>query len=158
LDGTPYLFLEYVVGGSLAEWIRAGRTRDTAVALDIGIQLAWGLTHCHARGIVHRDFKPQNVLMTKDGIAKLTDFGTVKFAALDVSDVPSVSLPEDVRRTVGGQLQGTPPYMPPEQWGAGGTVDHRADLYALGVSLFEMLTDRLPFLPDERTIPAWVAA
>ncbi|MBI1917331.1 MAG: protein kinase [Planctomycetes bacterium] len=101
LDGTPYLFLEYCDGGSLAEWIDQGKTRELATALDIGIQLCWGLAHCHSKGIVHRDFKPLNVLMTQDGTAKLTDFGTVKYAAQELAaEVAQPGVVEDLRRTI----------------------------------------------------------
>jgi WD40 repeat protein len=159
LEGTPYLFLEYCGGGSLAQRTAQGKTRDLATALDLGIQLCWGLAHCHGKGVVHRDFKPLNVLLTAKGEAKLTDFGTVKFAALEThgeSDGPEVV--SDLRRTAGGHLQGTPPYMPPEQWARGATVDFHADLYALGVTLFELLTGAFPIQPAERTLAGWARA
>jgi WD40 repeat protein len=156
LGGTPYLFLEYCGGGSLAQWIKDGRTRDLATSLDIAIQLCWGLSHCHAKQVVHRDLKPLNVLMTERGEAKLTDFGTVKFAALErLGDSQEPEVVSDLRRTVGGRLQGTPPYMPLEQWAEGGTLDRRADLYAFGVTLFELLTGAYPLRPASPTLAGW---
>src|SRR5205807_10049827 len=115
-----------------------------------------GLAHCHAKKIVHRDFKPLNVLMLPDGTTKITDFGAVKDAARGVEDAASGEL-ADLRRSLGG-LQGTPPYMPPEQWSATSPIDFRADLYALGVTLFEMLTGEFPILPQKRSIAGWAEA
>ncbi|MBI1917419.1 MAG: protein kinase, partial [Planctomycetes bacterium] len=165
LEGTPYLFLEYCPGGSLADSIQQGQgtrvsgSRDLATTLALGIQLAWGLAHCHEKHIVHRDFKPLNVLLTETGEAKITDFGTVKFAALEqVVEQGSAASRPDFLKTLGGQLQGTPPYMPPEQWVKGGTVDYRADLYALGVTLFELLTGDHPVRPAQNTLAGWAAA
>jgi serine/threonine protein kinase len=88
LNGIPRVFAEYVSGGSLAEWIRSrklyagGPTRALERILDIAIQFAWGLQHAHELGLVHRDVKPGNVLMTSDGIAKVTDFGMAKAKAI----------------------------------------------------------------------------
>src|SRR5207244_155025 len=99
-EGVPFLFLEYCAGGSLAEWMDQGRTRDLKAALAIGIQLARGLAHCHGKKTVHRDFKPLNVMMTQDGTAKVTDFGTVKFAALESgAEEVDASGQADLRRT-----------------------------------------------------------
>ena len=110
LNDTPYLFLEYCEGGDLADWIDQGKTRNLKVALDIAIQLAWGLAHCHEKGIVHRDFKPQNVMMTAEGTAKITDFGMVKFAAIERDDDESAETDSnDIRQTLGGGIRGTPP-------------------------------------------------
>ncbi len=157
LEGTPYLFLEHCDGGSLADWIGRGQTGDLVTALDIGIQLCWGLAHCHHKGIVHRDLKPLNVLMTRDGAAKLTDFGTVKFAAAG-TDAEDGDVVSDLRKTIGGRLQGTPPYMPPEQWERGSEIGRSADLYALGVTLFELVTGDFPVRPEASTLAGWARA
>src|SRR5262249_7852661 len=138
-----------------------------ATALDMGIQLCWGLEHCHAKGIVHRDFKPLNVLMSADGTARLTDFGTVKFSVTAAGEAEAAGEVTDPRQTLGGPLQGTPPYMPPEEWFERSRVDHRADLYALGVTLHELLTGVHPVQPGRpstekasraATVAAWAAA
>ena len=87
LDGIPRVFAEYVAGGSLAEWIRSrqlyagGPTPALERILDVAIQFAWGLQHAHEQGLVHRDVKPGNVLLTSEGIAKVTDFGMARRAA-----------------------------------------------------------------------------
>ncbi len=129
-----YLVMELLNGGSLAELI--GReplsVARTGQVLD---QVASALDYAHRRGIIHRDLKPQNVLLDEEGNAHLTDFGIVKL------------LSETTALTQSGLAMGTPTYMAPEQW-QGKAVDARADLYALGVMLFEMLAGQLPFVAD----------
>src|SRR5262249_8589950 len=143
----------------LADWVARGRTRPLAVALDVGIQLCWGLAHCHGKGLVHRDLKPLNVLMTRDGQARLTDFGTVKFAAIDLGgEEGGAGELLDRRRPLGAQLRGTRPSMPPARWARDGALDPRADLYALGVTLFEMLTGAYPVRPATATVAGWAEA
>lgn len=118
-------------GGSAADWVartEPGPSRvQTAVA--IGRQVASALGHAHEHGVVHRDVKPSNILLTSDGRALLADFG--------------VALLADIAADAAGVV-GSLPYMPPEQ-AAGGRVDARSDLYALGVSVFELACGRLPF-------------
>ena len=155
LEEVPYLFLEYCDGGDLASWIRDGRTRDLKIALDIAIQLAWGLAHCHERGVVHRDFKPDNVMMTAGGMAKITDFGLVKLSVLEDEEQDDTGDSDGRQQTISaGRLLGTPSYMPPEQWVPGGQIDRRADLHALGVTIYELLTGQQPIhLPTRSGFP-----
>ncbi len=128
-DGERFLTMELVEGESMAEErLRTGRV-PLARALDLAAQICRGLEAAHAAGVVHRDLKPENVLVGRDGVAKITDFG-VAVARADVSAHDG--------------LAGTPAYMAPEQV-TGDVVDGRADLYALGVMLFEMLAGELPW-------------
>jgi tetratricopeptide (TPR) repeat protein len=125
-DRTPYIVMELVEGVSLYE--RMPQALDEIVA--IGRQVCAALAHAHAQGIVHRDLKPENILVTRTGQAKLTDFGLAH----------SISS----RLTEEGSLLGTVFYMAPEV-AMGQAIDGRADLYALGVMLYEMTAGRLPF-------------
>jgi len=133
----PYLVMEYVEGGSLRPLIQR---REVTVqrAVEVTSQLLSALKYAHARGIVHRDIKPENILMSKDGVAKLTDFGVGKTAGGAASIVYSMSIDNGA-----GNIAGTLDYMSPEQR-SGGEVDARSDLYAVGVVLFEMLTGDKP--------------
>jgi serine/threonine-protein kinase len=139
--GEPWIAMELVEGGTLAERIAAGRTsleclsaRDTA---RLARDAALGLAHAHTLGIVHRDVKPANLMIERDGQLRVGDFGIGKATSADDS------LGID-RMTGDGRTVGTPSYMAPEQLRAG-QVDGRADLYALGVVMFECLTGRRPF-------------
>lgn len=129
-DGTSYIVMQLVTGHSLHEQ----PPRDVAQIVTIARQICAALEHAHARGIVHRDLKPENILLTADGTAKLMDFGLARSAASRLSSE--------------GALIGTVFYLAPEQ-ALGETVDGRADLYALGVLLYELLTGRLPFTGDD---------
>ncbi|CAG1015676.1 serine/threonine-protein kinase PpkA [Anaerolineae bacterium] len=140
-DDLLYLVMELQSGGSLQQLIRArrGLTPDTAARfLD---QIGGALDYAHQRSVIHRDLKPQNVLLDESGNAILTDFGIARI----VGEGAVTAL------TGTGMAMGTPAYMPPEQW-YGRNIDSRSDVYALGVMAFEMLTGQLPF--DGDTPPA----
>ncbi len=128
----PYLVMEYVDGASLREVLRDGALAADEV-LGLVTQLCAALDYAHARGVVHRDIKPENVLLDREGRLKIADFGLAKLAD---------SRAEGLTRAT--QAMGTPPYMAPEQYERPTQVDHRADLYALGVMLYELLTGELP--------------
>ncbi len=152
-DERPHLFLEYADGGDLESWIRDGKVKDTATALDIAIQIAHGLAYLHKRGMIHRDLKPANILMTKDGIAKLADFGLVKQAFGETAETADdtgkhVQLKDGM--TMRGKALGTATHMAPEQFTGASQVTSAADTYAFGIVLFQLLTGRLPF-----TFPSW---
>lgn len=133
-DGLPFFSLEFVEGGSL-EQERAGRPMPPLRAAELVEQLAGAMQSAHARGIVHRDLKPANVLLTRDGVPKVTDFGLVKRVEED-----------DSGQTRTGTIMGTPSYMAPEQAWDSKAVGPLADVYSLGAILYALLTGRPPFL------------
>jgi serine/threonine protein kinase len=135
----PYLISEYIDGGSLRTVIDARNTSPTR-AVEILRDILAGLTFAHSKGIVHRDLKPENILLTSDGRAKIADFGLGQTsAATAMSAVYSLSLDTPQSQAIAGTLD----YMAPEQR-AGSAVDGRADLYAVAVILFELLTGQKP--------------
>jgi serine/threonine protein kinase len=130
-NGLVYLVMELLTGGSLADQISVGAMPLPQVT-HLLEQIASALDYAHQKGIIHRDLKPQNVLLDESGNAFLTDFGIVKL------------VDETSALTQKGSVVGTPAYISPEHW-LGQPVDYRADIYALGVVLFEMLTGQQPF-------------
>lgn len=138
-EGQPLIVLEYCEGETLSQCLRRRRVRIEEV-LEIASQLAAGLCHAHERGLIHRDMKPSNVMLTEGG-AKILDFGLVKRAPARAT----ASRGGTESLTGKNAIMGTRPYMAPEQL-AGGPVDERTDLYGLGVIMFEMLAGRLPFV------------
>src|SRR5205809_479192 len=134
-DGRQYIVFEFIDGENLKELVvRKGRL-DVHDALEIALEVAQGLAFAHEHGLVHRDVKPQNVLLNGDGRAKVTDFGIAR--SLDVE--------HGVTQT--GTVLGTSNYIAPEQ-ASGEPVDAHTDVYSLGVVLFELLTGKLPFEGD----------
>jgi len=131
--GFCYLVTEFVDGANLRELMQLGRLSPAEV-LRIVPQICAGLHFAHQHGVVHRDIKPENVLVDREGVVKLADFGLAKLAG----DPGRPGL------TGSGAVFGTPHYMAPEQWHGSAGVDHRADIYSLGVVLYELLTGRLP--------------
>jgi tRNA A-37 threonylcarbamoyl transferase component Bud32 len=130
-DHVPYLVMEYVDGTPLRNVLASGKlTSDKA--LEVIPQICDALQYAHANGIVHRDIKPENILIDRQGRVKIADFGLAKLSA------------EQSRLTQSGFVMGTPRYMAPEQFEPSGRVDHRADIYSLGVVFYEMLTGEVP--------------
>ena len=143
-DGKPCLVLEYVPGATLAERLRSGPL-PVEETLRIGLQIADALQSAHQQRIVHRDLKPANIKITPEGQVKVLDFGLAKRFQPDFSDAETSELQaRSLSLTESGMLIGTPAYMSPEQWN-GQKVDQRADLWAFGCLIYEMLSGRAPF-------------
>jgi len=136
-DGTYYITMEYLPGGTLKDWISTKGALPPQTAAEVALQIAEALKAAHERGIVHRDVKPRNILVANSGHVKVTDFGIARAA-----DATTVSHT--------GDILGSAKYMSPEQ-AVGEQVGPASDLYSLGVVLYEMLTGRVPF---EVEIPA----
>ncbi len=134
-DDVHYIAMEYVAGVGLNDLLKKHNPFSEEESLEILIQAAKGLQAAADQGIIHRDVKPANLMVTKTGVVKVADFGLAKSA-----DAESAI-------TMSGQIMGTPAYMSPEQ-ADGGAVDSRSDLYSLGVTFFEMITGRRPFVAD----------
>jgi serine/threonine protein kinase len=132
-DGRPYYAMELLEGETLERYLERERGMDWREAARVGIETCNALEAAHAAGLVHRDIKPGNLFLTKEGKVKLLDFGIVQVA-------PELEVPADSEAL---RLIGTAEYMAPEQ-AAGEPVDERADLYALGAVLYELVTGRLP--------------
>ncbi len=130
-EGQPYIVMRYMPGGTLADRI-THRPLPLAAAVPIIQRLAEGLDAAHRRGIIHRDLKPRNILFDDEGQAFLSDFGLARFS--------------DAMTTISSfGLFGTPAYVSPEQADGGRKIDHRSDVYSLGVILYEMLAGQRPF-------------
>jgi eukaryotic-like serine/threonine-protein kinase len=139
-DGMPYIVLEYVEGETLKDRIRRLGRLDVPESLAYAIEVARALAVAHDRGIVHRDVKPQNVLVDEEGQAKVTDFGIAR--TLDQEGL-----------TADGRVLGTTDYVSPEQ-ALGHPVTGQSDIYSLGIVLFEMLTGQVPFQGDNQVAVA----
>jgi tRNA A-37 threonylcarbamoyl transferase component Bud32 len=143
--GFHYFVMEYVDGANLRDILRAGKLTPRE-ALAIVPQICDAIQYAHDEGFVHRDIKPENILVDRKGRVKIADFGLAKL--LQIEGKPYTL-------TLSGQVMGTPAYMAPEQIERPADVDHRADIYSLGVILYEMLTGELPlghFAPPSRKV------
>ena len=145
VEGLHFFLMEYVDGVNLRQLQQADRL-SARQALEIVPQICDALQYAHDEGVVHRDIKPENVLIDRKGKVKIADFGLAKILEKDAASL---------RLTGEGQVMGTPHYMAPEQVEHPLEVDHRADIYALGVVFYEMLTGELPlgkFSPPSRKV------
>ena len=151
-DGKPYIAMEFVEGQTIRQKLKA-KAMEVNEALDVAIQIADGLAKAHELGIIHRDLKPENLMLSKDGYAKILDFGLAKLVAqrdraLVAADSEQKTLIRGVE-TESGTLLGTVNYMAPEQL-LGQRVDYRADIFSFAVVVSEMLTGSAPFVHDNR--------
>jgi predicted Ser/Thr protein kinase len=134
IEGKRYLAMEFIDGKSLSKW-RKGASVTTRQHVTLLRDVALAVEHAHRHGIIHRDLKPENILLDGQDQPHVTDFGLAKTVGQNVG----LSL------TASGMVMGTPAYMSPEQAQGSRTIDHRTDVYALGVMLYEALTGRKPF-------------
>ncbi len=141
VDGTTFLSMRYVEGESLADYLVRDDPTSTAQAIRVLRQIAAALDHAHGLGVIHRDVKPSNVLISTSGVVFLVDFGIAKTT-------------ETVTLTGTGLWLGTPEYMAPEQI-EGHEITSRVDIYALGVLAFELLTGCRPYRQSDRTALMW---
>ena len=149
--GVPYYTMPFVEGESVRDRLRATGALPLGEALGILRDVAKALAYAHARGVMHRDIKPDNVLIS-GGVAVVTDFGIAKAISSSSTSGPRTSL------TMKGVAVGTPAYMAPEQAAADPATDHRADLYAFGCMAYELLTGQPPFadVPPNRRLAAQI--
>jgi serine/threonine protein kinase len=142
VDGFHYFVMEYIEGKTLYDLMLPrphgdGRTFSENEALDITCQMAEALSHAHEKGLIHRDVKPKNIILTPQGVAKLTDLGLAR----EVDDKAAAE-------SEAGKAYGTPYYISPEQIRGDVDIDYRADIYSLGATMYHLLTGRPPFEAD----------
>ena len=143
VDGMLFLAMEFVEGQTVGQLI-ANRELDLLGAVEIALQITEGIGRAHSVGIVHRDIKSDNIMFTPDGHSKILDFGLAKLLDPSRNDSSGVSVMETMAKTQAGTVMGTVAYMSPEQ-ARGRDIDHRSDLFSIGVVLYEMVTGELPF-------------
>jgi serine/threonine protein kinase len=142
-DGLFYFLMEFVDGINLRQLLHSSRLAPQE-ALAIVPQICEALQYAHERGIVHRDIKPENILLSKEGQVKIADFGVAKIVAQSLGNRGDKAPASSGELTEAGSVLGTPQYMAPEQIKNSAEVDHRADIYSLGVVFYQMLTGELP--------------
>jgi len=132
--GYHYFVMEYVKGHTLYDELAGGKKFTEAEALRVIIQIARALEHAHSQGLIHRDVKPKNIMITEDGMAKLADMGLAR-GATDI----------EAAKAEAGRAFGTPYYISPEQVRGELNIDFRADIYSLGATLYHLVTGKVPF-------------
>ena len=136
--GYYYFVMEYVEGKSLYDDLSAGKVYSEKEAIDIVIQVAHALAHAHARGLIHRDVKPKNIMINQNDKVKLADMGLAR----ETADI-------EAAESEAGKAYGTPYYIAPEQIRGEIDIDGRADIYGLGATFYHMVTGRVPFMADD---------
>jgi serine/threonine protein kinase len=142
--GTPFLVMEFVDGESLGQKLEREKRLAEAEAIRLIAQAAQGLHRAHKMGMIHRDVKPDNIMITRAGEAKMTDLGLVK------------DLDAELNLTKTGRGLGTPHYMAPEQFRNAKNADVRCDVYSLGATLYHAVTGELPFGKTSGPLDAWM--
>ncbi|MDT5062853.1 MAG: ATP-dependent helicase UvrD/PcrA [Acidobacteriota bacterium] len=150
VEGRPYIAMEYIEGETLRQKIKSGALQVKEV-LDIALQVAEGLAKAHERGIIHRDLKPENLMISRDGYAKILDFGLAKLIKRQPPGFAANSAEKTLIRvkTQSGMIMGTVNYMSPEQL-LGQRVDLRSDIFSFGIILYEMSVGRCPFVNENQ--------
>ena len=141
-EDIAYIAMEYLHGRELRDILNETKLLPISEVLAIVIQVAQGLAYAHEHDIVHRDVKPSNVMIVRDGHAKITDFGIARMVSAAV-------------RTQTGMVLGSPKYMSPEQV-LGKEIDRRSDIFSLGVMLYELLTGQVPFIGENINAPSCI--
>jgi eukaryotic-like serine/threonine-protein kinase len=136
--GYHYFVMEYVEGKTLYDDLSAGKVYGELEALNVIIQVAEALKHAHSVGLIHRDVKPKNIMINKEGIVKLADMGLAR----QTTDFEAAKMEK-------GKAYGTPYYISPEQIRGEIDVDERADIYGLGATFYHLVTGRVPFMADD---------
>lgn len=136
--GYSYFVMEFVEGKTLYEDLSAGKVYPEKEALDIVIQVAHALDHAHTKGLIHRDIKPKNIIITENGKVKLADMGLAR----EIKDI-------EAAESEAGKAYGTPYYIAPEQIRGEIDIDGRADIYGLGATFYHLVTGRVPFMADD---------
>ena len=163
-DGRIYLAMERITGDTLRAW-HGERPRGLAEVLGVALQAARGLAAAHDAGLVHRDVKPDNIMIGDDGRVRVMDFGLARVARSHADDEAFESPPSPAPLTIAGAVVGTPGYMAPEQR-RGAVVDASSDIYSFSVVLYELLTGgrppadpaELPAALTRRSVPRWLSA
>lgn len=151
-EDISYIVMEYIEGQTLRKLLESEKSLSEKQVIDIGQQICDGLHAAHSKGILHRDIKPDNIMITTQGLVKITDFGLAKLksseydtATADLASAPNSHL----LKTSFSTIQGTASYMSPEQIRKE-DVDERTDIFSLGIVLYELLTGQLPFHGDDQ--------
>ena len=153
INGLPRLFIEYVDGGSLEDWLEDKGSRELSTVVDLMLQFCYGMIHAEERGMIHRDIKPANCLLSRQGELKITDFGLVKrLESQSDADNGNETTTSNLQRytrsdliTEESDVLGSPWYMAPERFRAHTREDIRSDVYSFGVMLYRTLVQQMPF-------------